>query len=53
MLMRLRQICVHPCLLKMYESAYDVHDTRAPEAKRILEDATNLGKSLSQPLPTC
>jgi hypothetical protein len=23
MLMRLRQICVHPCLLKVYESAYE------------------------------
>jgi hypothetical protein len=23
MLMRLRQICVHPCLLKAYESAYE------------------------------
>lgn len=29
MLMRLRQICVHPCLLKVYEDAFEgKHDTR-------------------------
>ncbi|CCA72471.1 related to DNA repair protein RAD16 [Serendipita indica DSM 11827] len=42
MLMRLRQICVHPCLLKAYESAFEVTDTRAPEARKVVEDAANL-----------
>lgn len=42
MLMRLRQICVHPCLLKMYESAYEVKDTRPEDAKKVLEDAARL-----------
>ncbi|PVG00777.1 hypothetical protein CPB86DRAFT_171952 [Serendipita vermifera] len=42
MLLRLRQICVHPCLLKAEEDAFEVKDTRSAGAKQVLEEAARL-----------
>ncbi|KAG8848478.1 hypothetical protein FRB91_010772 [Serendipita sp. 411] len=42
MLMRLRQICVHPCLLKAYETAYEIADTRDENDKKVIEEAARL-----------
>ncbi|KAG8800840.1 hypothetical protein FRC17_006799, partial [Serendipita sp. 399] len=42
MLLRLRQLCVHPCLLKAYETAYKVVDTRNEADKNVVEEAARL-----------
>jgi hypothetical protein len=44
MLLRLRQITVHPCLITEYANAFEITDNRSPELKAVIEEATYEGQ---------
>lgn len=43
LLLRLRQITVHPCLIMEGAKAFEVIDGRSPEDRRVLDKATSEG----------
>ena len=43
LLLRLRQITVHPCLIMEGAKAFEVIDGRSPENRRVLDKATSEG----------
>ena len=43
LLLRLRQVTVHPCLIMEGAKAFEVIDGRSPEDRRVLDKATCQG----------
>jgi hypothetical protein len=43
LLLRLRQVTVHPCLIMEGAKAFEVIDGRSPEDRRVLDKATREG----------